>query len=127
MFLFCNPDPGIGEQISQLFPYKMTELDDGLKYLGYYLKPNCYMKEDWNWLIKKVENRISNWTFIYMSIGGRLIFAKSVLESIHVYWLSLLIIPFCMMNNIRKRMPHFLWAGNLSARNFNILGKYFST
>jgi len=40
-----------------MFPFKMIELDIGLKYLGFQLKPNYYKKEDWLWLITKLEKR----------------------------------------------------------------------
>ena len=46
--------------ILDIFPVKSSPLDLGFKYLGYMLKPNCYQISYWNWLIKKVENRITN-------------------------------------------------------------------
>ena len=39
------------------FPFIRVLLDDGLKYLGFSLKPNNYLKKDWVWLIKKLEKR----------------------------------------------------------------------
>jgi len=38
-----------------LFPFEKQELEKGLKYLGFHLKPNNYRKEDWKWLISKLE------------------------------------------------------------------------
>jgi hypothetical protein len=43
-----------------LFPYKRVDMDEELKFLGFYLKPNCYLKQDWNWLLVKVEKSISS-------------------------------------------------------------------
>ena len=37
---------------SVLFPFICASLDEGLKYLGFLLKPNNYLKEDWLWLIE---------------------------------------------------------------------------
>lgn len=34
--------------ISQLFPYQQTDVQEGLKYLGFYLKPNDYDTKDWH-------------------------------------------------------------------------------
>jgi hypothetical protein len=39
----------------QHFPFVEKKLEEGLKYLGFVLKPNDYRKEDWNWLLKKME------------------------------------------------------------------------
>jgi hypothetical protein len=45
------------------------------------------------WLEKKFEKRISNWSHRWLTLGGRFTLVKVVLESIHVYWLSLAKIP----------------------------------
>ena len=60
----------------------------GFKYLDYFLKTNNYRKEYWIWILKKGEKRIGNWVFKWLSIGWRLIFVKSILKSILVYWIS---------------------------------------
>ena len=63
MFLHFFFDPGIREQINHIFLYRMDGLEVGLKYLDYFMKPNSYTKEDWNWLISKIKIRINNWDF----------------------------------------------------------------
>lgn len=51
------------------------------------------------------------WCFRYLSIGGRLVLAKAVLESLPVYWLSLYKVPATIMDGIRRRITTFLWFG----------------
>ena len=41
--------------VAHCFPFIKVPLEDGLKYLGFYLKPNNYLKKDWVWLIEKLE------------------------------------------------------------------------
>ena len=41
-----------------LFPFIRANLDEGLKYLGFMLKPNNYLKKDWLWLIEKLEKHL---------------------------------------------------------------------
>eukprot|EP00253_Pinus_taeda_P005371 PITA_05371 len=53
-----------------LFPFHYQPLDSPLKYLGFWLKPTAYKKEDWNWLIAKLEARISHWSFKWLSRAG---------------------------------------------------------
>lgn len=55
-----------------LFPYEVKELDFGIKYLGFYLKPNSYKKSDLLWLIAKLEKRLKVWSFGWLSRAGRL-------------------------------------------------------
>ena len=38
---------------SSLFPFKPLQIEDGLKYLGFYLKPNAYFIANWMWLLAK--------------------------------------------------------------------------
>jgi hypothetical protein len=91
--------------------FEVKPVEVGFKYLGCFLKPNCYTKADWIWLEKKFEKRISNWSHRWLTLGGRLTLVKVVLESIPVYWLSVEKIPKSTLNNIRKRMFSFLWSG----------------
>jgi hypothetical protein len=34
-------------------PNSEKNLDEGFKYLGFFLKPDRYRKDDWGWLIKE--------------------------------------------------------------------------
>jgi hypothetical protein len=77
------------EYFSQLFPYQVIDMDQGLKYLGFHLKPNLYKKGDWKWLVVKVEKKINHWCNLWLSRGGRLVLVKAILEAILVCLISL--------------------------------------
>ena len=47
----------------------------------------------------------------FLSIGGRFVLTKSVLESLPVYWLSLTWIPRSILKQIQSRMARFIWSG----------------
>eukprot|EP00253_Pinus_taeda_P006972 PITA_06972 len=80
-------------RISNLFPYQIQPLDSPFKYLGFWLNLDSYKKEDWNWIIAKLEARISHWSFRWLSRAGRVTLIKSVLLAIPVYWAALTWIP----------------------------------
>ena len=40
---------------TNFFPTPVSDLQEGIKYLGFHLKPNDYRKSDWKWLIGKLE------------------------------------------------------------------------
>jgi hypothetical protein len=107
---------GLSEQelspYKSLFPYNFTDLATGFKYLGFYLKTGPQRAVDWIWLTKRMEKKIDNWCYRWLSLGGRLTLLKSVLESQSVYWLSLAVIPCSVLNSMRKLMVNFLWKGN---------------
>jgi hypothetical protein len=95
-----------------LFPYDFLELEQGFKYLGFYLKAGASRLEDWYWLIKKVEKKINNWCYRWLSLGGRLMLLKAVLSSQPIYWMSLAIVPGSVLKILRNCMFNFLWKRN---------------
>jgi hypothetical protein len=97
--------------LKELFPFEVKPLKTGFKYLGFYIKPNCYTRGDWSWLEKKIEKRILSWNHRRHTLGGRMILVKTILERISVYWLSLAKITKCVLNSIRRRIYSFLWSG----------------
>jgi hypothetical protein len=86
-------------------------MEEGLKYLGFHLKPNKYRKEDWTWLLEKLERRLKVWSFRWLSRAGRVTLEKSVLEAIPVYWMSLAWIPKGILEKARQICFRFIWAG----------------
>ena len=38
----------------EIIPFPTVPITKGFKYLGFFLKPNCYSFQDWVWLYKKV-------------------------------------------------------------------------
>ena len=76
-------------ELIENFPFHTTGLEMGLKYLGFSLKANLYLKKDWRWLIGKVEKRLQIWSHRWLSRAERLVLVKAVLEAIPVYWMSL--------------------------------------
>jgi hypothetical protein len=94
----------------------VIDLDQGLKYLGFHLKPNLYKKGDWQWLIAKVEKKINHWCNRWLSRGGRLVLVKVVLEAIPVYWISLAWVLKGVLEAIRKLCYKFIWSGEKSKK-----------
>jgi hypothetical protein len=89
-------------ELRNILPAQRKSLDEGFKYLGFHLKPDCYKRRDWEWIIKKVEAKISIWVNRLLSRGGRLVLLKSVLESIPVYWNSIVAIPRGVLKKITQ-------------------------
>jgi hypothetical protein len=84
-FIAQNITSDLAKKLSYVFNIQFQEFDEGMKYLGYFLKANNYKVADWNWLTKKIEKRIGSWTFRWLSLGGRVVLAKAVLQSLPVY------------------------------------------
>ena len=66
-------------ELKDIMPYSFYHMEDGFKYLGFFLNPNAYSFKDWTWLHKKVESHISCWANRFLSRGGCLTLLKLVL------------------------------------------------
>jgi hypothetical protein len=109
--LFSLVEADVIQHFLDQLPFQMQGLDDGLKYLGFHLKPNDYRKTDWMWLLEKLEKRLKVWSNKWLSRAGRLVLIKSVLEAIPVYWMSLSWIPKGILEKARKLSFSYLWRG----------------
>jgi hypothetical protein len=98
-------------QLKEILPFEVEYLEEGFKYLGFFLKPNCYTLVDWSWIINKIKKRTSNWCHRWLTLGDIFTLVKSFLENIHVFWISMDNIPKGMLNRIQRRMFNFLWIG----------------
>eukprot|EP00253_Pinus_taeda_P030204 PITA_30204 len=102
----------------QRFPFNSLTLAEGIKYLGFRLKPIGYKIADWLWLITKVERRLQIWYHRYLSRARRLILIKAVIEATPVYWMALTWIPKGILHRLQHICSRFLWAGQKPGRLF---------
>ena len=97
--------------LQNFFSFTVLKIESGMKYLGFFLKPCRYLLKDWDWLIAKAEKRIKNWSYRWLSRGGKLILIKSVLEALPVYWMHFWILVG-IIEKIRKLFFKFVWSGS---------------
>ena len=97
------------KDMSSLFSFQIKDINEGLKYLGYFINPNRYKVSHWRWLIQKFEKKNNNWTYRWLSMGDRLTLIKVILEGIYVYWLCFSHIPSSVLNILKKKMFSFIW------------------
>jgi hypothetical protein len=66
------------------------------------------------------ERRIGFWGNKWLSLGGRLILVKSVLEGLAVYWMMLERIPNKIIILLRRLSFNFLWNDLPGKRHFHL-------
>jgi len=98
--------------ISSHLPFEICNMEWSFKYLGFWLKPSSYRKQDWNWLVEKIEQKISHRSFKWLSRAGRLTLVNSVLQAIPVFWAALTWIPKGILHKIKQICSRFLWSGS---------------
>ena len=65
-FLAKNIDPNLERRRQSAFNICFINIEEVMKYLGFYLKPNNYRVADWTWMVQKIEKRIGNWTLRWL-------------------------------------------------------------
>ncbi|KAJ0752186.1 hypothetical protein HanPI659440_Chr09g0321451 [Helianthus annuus] len=78
-------------------------------YLGVPIGANMKRAKLWKPVVYRVNARLSKWKARHLSFAGWLTLAKSVLESIPAYYLSLFLAPNCIINKIDKIRRDFIW------------------
>jgi hypothetical protein len=107
-------------QLQSILPFTFADLKFGFKYLGYYLKSGVEKDENWGWLVAKIEKKIGLWCNQWISIIGRLILVKSVMESQSIFWMSMEVIPKSFLTRIGQLMFAFLWSGLKVMHHFHL-------
>jgi hypothetical protein len=108
------------EHFKANIPFSFVDLKLGFNYLGYYLKPRVAKVIDWRWLVTKIEKKIGFWCNQWLSLGGRLILVKSILESQSIFWMSLEMIQKSILNHIRQLCFSFLWGGQKANHHYHL-------
>jgi hypothetical protein len=101
-------------------PFSFSDLKDGFSYLGYRLKPGVASSADWCWLVALFERKIGLWCNKWLSLGGRYVLVKSVLEGLAVYWMTLERIPNNILVLLRRLSYNFLWNDLAGKRRFHL-------
>jgi hypothetical protein len=70
--------------------------------------------------VAKFEKKIGLWCNKWLSLGGRLILVKAVLESLAVFWMSLEVIPKSILNKLCSLSYAFLWSGHKEKFQFHL-------
>lgn len=104
---FANVSPDVKQAIKEIMSFHEGFLL--VRYLGVPLISSRLIHKDCKILVESVKNRIGDWKNRTLSLVARLQLVISVLSSLHVYWLSIFILPESITLEIEKLLRGFLW------------------
>ena len=81
------------------------------------LKANEYQCKHWLWLLDGLKTRVDHWYNKWISHARRVILIKGVLESISVYWVTLVFIIVLMLKKFESLCFHYLWSWKENSHN----------
>ena len=76
-----------------IFYYEQCDINLGMRYLGFLIKPNDYHMNDRGWLISYAERKLNQWCNKWLSRAWFLILIKSIIEGLLIYWITIAHIP----------------------------------
>ena len=104
---FGNVTDEVKQDIRLVMPFNEGSLP--VRYLGIPLDSNRISRSECSILLNNVKKRIDGWKNKSLSFSGRLQLIASVLNSLNVYWASILILPHEICDDIDKLLKCFLW------------------
>jgi hypothetical protein len=88
-------------------------------YLGIKVGAKMTRINSWSSVVEVIKNLLSSWKAKHLSIGGRVILIKSVLENLPIYYFSLYKAPMAVIEKIEAIMRRFLWSGSSVEKKIN--------
>ena len=83
MIYFFNTNPAIQRNLTNMLRFEWKTLP--MKYLGVPLIDKECRNITWEGVIKKMQERVKNWTYRTLNLVGWLILTKVILQAISVY------------------------------------------
>jgi hypothetical protein len=82
------------------------------KYLGFPMISGRTKKEDFNFILDKINSRLASWKNKFLNKPGRVTLAKSVLNSIPTYYMQISWLPSSICSKIDQTTRNFIWKGH---------------
>lgn len=111
-FYHGDCDKEIIEYLTKLYNIEARPIKEGMKYLGFHLKPSYYTKVDWQWISDRYFKRIVGWENKCLSMASRAVLTQSVLAQLAVYWANLFYIPASIIFLLNIMKTNFIWGGS---------------
>ncbi|KAA3470265.1 reverse transcriptase [Gossypium australe] len=86
------------------------------KYLGLPVMVGRRKMWAFNMFIDRFRKRVEGWSLRYLSMGGKEVFIKSVLQATPIYAMQCFLFPKTLCNKLEIIMNRFWWANNKSLR-----------
>ena len=106
---YLNIDRVLAEDLAHVFGCRVGQFP--FKYLGLPLSYQKLKVRDWEFLIRKVEDKLQSWKSRILSLGGRLTLLNSAISSVPLYALSTYSIPPSVLLRLNRARRRFLWQG----------------
>lgn len=107
IFFSKNVNGVLRNHLSHMAGFQVT--DDLGKYLGVPIIHERVSRRSFQFIMEKVNKRLSNWKANTLSFAGRLTLTKSIIQALPSYVMQSAFIPRHLCDEIDKSCRRFLW------------------
>jgi hypothetical protein len=92
------------------------------KYLGFPLRPNGRSSRDFDFIVEKVQAKLSSWKAKLLSPAGRVVLIQSVTSSIPAYYMQNVALSIRICSKLDKLNRDFLWGSSSDRKRIHMVG-----
>lgn len=119
IFFSQNANSNLRQQICDNSGFQVT--NDLGKYLGVPILHNRVNRRSFQFILDKVDQRLSNWKVKTLSFAGRLTLTKSVLQSLPSYVMQAAYVPRFICDEIDKKCRSFVWGDTADKKRVHLV------
>lgn len=93
------------------------------KYLGFPIKLPGATSQDFNFVIERVQSRLSGWKGHLLSFAGRVVLTKLVLAAIPSYIMQGVFLPGRVLNSLDQVCRNFIWGSSEDKRKLHLVAR----
>lgn len=94
-----------------------------ISYLGLPLSANPRRRKTSDLVISKVEEKLSGWKKKLLCRSGKVVLIKCVLNSLHICYMSLFLMPSVVWKKLVYLKTSFLWGGDKDKRGLAMVSR----
>ena len=115
-----NVDPVTRDSLCGILGVSSTP--DLGRYLGFPLRSNGRNTRDFNFVVERVQSKLSSWKAKLLSPAGRVVLIQSVTSSIPAYYMQNTMLPSKVCSDLDKLNRDFLWGSSRDSKKIHLVG-----
>lgn len=117
MFVSKNVPHRLASSLSRVASIGLTSYLG--RYLGVPLIHKKPMKETYQFILDRIQQRLSSWKASTLSFAGRVTLAKSVLQAFLPYCMQTMLLPKGVCNQLEKMQRGLIWGAENETRSMS--------
>jgi hypothetical protein len=119
---FFSPNVSPDNRSSLCDILRVSSTPDLGRYLGFPLKSNGRNSRESNFIVEKVQAKLSSWKAKLLSPASRMVLIQSITSAIPSYYMQTNALPSSVCNKLDRLNRNFLWGSSEEKRKMHMVG-----